>query len=81
MDNVAIIFAGLSFGVSLTLLGVLNLAIKEYKELHQRCDKVIAQAVENLKSASEINQALSAKIDIIEDSLKVLDFYRTQGKK
>jgi hypothetical protein len=81
MDNLAILLAGLSFGVSLTLLGALKLAINEYKELHKRCDAVIAQAVENLKSASEINQALSAKIDIIEDSLKVLDFYRSQGKK
>jgi hypothetical protein len=81
MDNIAIIMAGLSFGVSLTLLAAINLAIKEYKGLHQRCDRVIAQAVKNLKSASEINQALSAKIDIIEDSLKVLDFYRSQGKK
>jgi len=81
MDNLAIIFAGISFGVSIVLLGVLNLAIKESKELRQHCDKIIWQAVENLKSASEINQALSAKIDIIEDSLKVLDFYRSQGKK
>jgi hypothetical protein len=81
MDNFAIIFAGISFGASIVLLGVLNYAVKEYRWLTKRCDKVIAQAVENLKSASEINQALSAKIDIIEDSLKVLDFYRTQGKK
>lgn len=81
MDNIASIFAGLSFGVSIVLLGALKLAINEFNELHKRCDAVIAQAVENLKTASEINQALSAKIDIIEDSLKVLDFYRTQGKK
>jgi hypothetical protein len=81
MDNLAILLAGLSFGVSLTLLGVLNYAVKQYSWLTKRCDKVVAQAIENLKSASDINQALSAKIDIIEDSLKVLDFYRTQGKK
>ena len=81
MDNLAILLAGLSFGVSMTLLGVLNYAVKQYRWLTKRCDKVVAQAIENLKSASEINQALSAKIDIIEDSLKVLDFYRSQGKK
>lgn len=81
MENFAIIFAGISFGVSLTLLGAVKMAFNEYSALQMKCDAVIAKAIENLKSASEINQALSAKIDIIEDSLKVLDFYRSQGKK
>ncbi len=44
-------------------------------------NKIIIDSKETLKRASEINQALAMKVEIIEDAVKSLDFYRNQGKK
>lgn len=44
-------------------------------------NKIILDSKETLKQASEINQALAMKVEIIEDAVKSLDFYRNQGKK
>lgn len=44
-------------------------------------NKIILDSKDTLRRASEINQALAAKVEIIEDAVKSLDFYRNQGKK
>jgi hypothetical protein len=73
--------------ISLSLISMIMVAvfcyvfIKEVKDLKAQSLKVIEDAKESLKTASSINQALAVKVETIEDSVKVLDFYRNQGKK
>jgi len=73
--------SGLALGATLTVLFAIKLFIKEYGLLIEKCDAVIKEAHQNLKQANEVNQALAAKIESLEDGLKTLDFWRTQGKK
>ena len=73
--------SGLALGATLTVLYAAKLVINEYKALCKTCEAVIKVAHENLKQASEVNQALTAKIESLEDGVKTLDFWRTQGKK
>jgi len=73
--------------ISLSLISMIMVAvfcyvfIKEVKDLKAQSLKVIDDAKESLKTASSINQALAMKVETIEDSVKVLDFYKNQGKK
>lgn len=54
---------------------------RKVQEIELRSLDVVNEAKENLKQASAINQALAMKVEIIEDAVKSLDFYRNQGKK
>lgn len=84
MDQLILIAAtaaGLALGGTLTMFYGFQLVIKEFKELGKKCDDVVREAHQNLTKACEVNQALVAKIETLEDSVKTLDFWRTQGKK
>jgi hypothetical protein len=85
MSATLYVILGMSIASSIitVALGILMFLIlcKKVKEIEDRCLDVINEAKENLKTASNINQALAMKVEIIEDAVKSLDFYRSQGKK
>jgi len=85
MSATLYVILGMSIASSIitVALGILMFLIlcKKVKEIECRSLDVINEAKENLKTASSINQALAMKVEIIEDAVKSLDFYRAQGKK
>lgn len=79
------ILLGVAITISIMTLAIVIFFVKvirdEILDLETKSLQVIQDAKQNLKFASEINQSLATKIESIEDSLKILDFYRNQGKK
>lgn len=79
------ILLGVAITISIMTLAIVIFFVKvirdEILDLETKSLQVIEDAKQNLKFASEINQSLATKIESIEDSLKILDFYRNQGKK
>ncbi len=77
--------AGVAIAMSFMTLAVVIIFFKfvsiKLSENELEYNKIILDSRQTLKQASEINQALAMKVEIIEDAVKGLDFYRNQGKK
>jgi len=78
LDNMVGYFA---LGALVTVMIWLRAILKDLADLQEKCNRVIDEANGNLKRAAEVNQTVVGRLEILEDQLKVLDFYRTQGNK
>lgn len=75
----AFTLAGIAFGASLTILFAVSYCVRLAIYTKNKVESEIKQAQEVMQKASELNQVLAAKIEILEDAQRAKDFFAKKG--
>ena len=71
------IAASCALGATLTILFFVQYAVKLAIFTKNRVESEIAQAQATMKQASELNQLLVSKIEVLEDQHRALEFFKS----